>query len=56
MKIIAMSSGGSRPGSGCTFLDTARFLGAQQTLDKPFEIQYLLTAVHVVLRPEANPL
>jgi DNA-binding response OmpR family regulator len=56
VKIITMSGGGSRPGSGCTFLDTARFLGSQQTLDKPFEIQHLLTAMRVVLRPEANPL
>jgi DNA-binding response OmpR family regulator len=56
VKIIAMSSGGSSPGSGCSFLDAARFLGAQQTLNKPFEIQHLLTAVRVVLRPEASPL
>lgn len=56
VKIIAMSGGGSRPGSGGSYLDAARLLGAQQTLEKPFEIQHLLTAVRVVLRPEANPL
>lgn len=56
VKIIAMSGGGSRPGSGCSFLDGARFLGAQQTLNKPFEIQHLLNAVRVVLRPVASPL
>ena len=53
VKIIAMSGGGSRDDR--TFLDAARLLGAQQTLDKPFDPQHLLTAVRVVLHPEASP-
>lgn len=53
VKIIAMSGGGSTRDS--TYLDTARCLGAQQTLDKPFDLQRLLIAVHNVLHPEANP-
>ena len=53
VKIIAMSGGGShRDGS---FLDAARLLGAQQTLDKPLDLPHLLTAVRVVLHPEASP-
>ncbi|MGH2361768.1 MAG: response regulator [bacterium] len=54
VKIIAMSGGGSR--HDCTFLDAARLLGAQQTLDKPFDPPQLLTAVRAVLHPEASPL
>jgi DNA-binding response OmpR family regulator len=52
VKIIAMSGGGRRRED--TFLDVARILGAQLTLDKPFDLQDLLTAVHTVLHPEAN--
>ncbi len=54
VKIIAMSGGGSH--HDITFLDAARLLGAQQTLDKPFALQDLLTAVRAVLHPTANPL
>lgn len=48
VKIIAMSGGGSMRNS--TYLDAARCLGAQRTLDKPFELQHLLTVVRDVLR------
>ena len=54
VKIIAMSGGGSR--GDRTFLEAARLLGAQQTLDKPFDVPHLLTAVRAVLHPEASPL
>jgi len=53
VKIIAISGGGSSP--SCTFLDAARLLGAQQTLDKPFVIQDLLIAMREVLHPEEKP-
>jgi DNA-binding response OmpR family regulator len=54
VKIIAMSGGGSRRDG--TFLEAARLLGAQQTLDKPFDLPHLLTAVRAVLHPKTSPL
>lgn len=53
VKIIAMSGGGSMRDS--TYLEAAKCLGAQQTLDKPFELQQLLTAIRDVLRTETDP-
>jgi DNA-binding NtrC family response regulator len=53
VKIIAMSGGGSMRDS--TYLDAARCLGAQRTLDKPFDLQRLLTVVRDVLHTETNP-
>jgi two-component system, chemotaxis family, chemotaxis protein CheY len=53
VKIIAMSGGGSMRDS--TYLDAARCLGAQRTLDKPFELQHLLTVVRDVLHSEKDP-
>ena len=52
VKIIAMSGGGLR--GDCTFLDVAKLFGAQQTLDKPFDLQDLLTSVRAVLHSEAS--
>lgn len=49
VKIIAMSGGG-RAGN-LNFLEIARRLGAQLTLEKPFELQEMLAAV-VALLPE----
>jgi DNA-binding response OmpR family regulator len=53
VKIIAMSGGGSTRDS--TYLDAARCLGAQRTLDKPFDLQRFLTVVRDVLHAETNP-
>jgi DNA-binding response OmpR family regulator len=52
VKIIAMSGGGSRRHS--SFLEFAKHLGAQQTLDKPFHPKDLLTAVCAALHQEAS--
>lgn len=46
-KIIAMSDGG-RTGN-LNFLEVARRLGAQRTLQKPFGLQEMLKAVHELL-------
>ncbi len=53
VKIIAISGGGSSQSPA--YLDAARCLGAQETLDKPFDAQQLLTAVRALLNPEASP-
>jgi DNA-binding NtrC family response regulator len=53
VKIIAISGGGSIRTT--TYLDAAKCLGAQRTLDKPFDLQRLLTIVRDVLRQESNP-
>jgi CheY-like chemotaxis protein len=53
VKIIAMSGGGSMRDS--TYLEAAKCLGAQRTLDKPFDLPCLLTAMREVLHPETNP-
>jgi DNA-binding response OmpR family regulator len=47
-KIIAMSGGG-RTGN-LSFLEVARRLGAQRTLQKPFELQEMLAAVRELLQ------
>ena len=54
VKIIAMSGGGSHRDG--TFLEAAKLLGAQQTLDKPFDLDQLLFAVRAMLHPAASPL
>lgn len=53
VKIIAMSGGGSMRDR--TYLDAARCLGAQRTLDKPFELQHLLTIIRDLLHGETDP-
>jgi two-component system, chemotaxis family, chemotaxis protein CheY len=53
VKIIAMSGGGSTKDT--TYLDAAMCLGAQRTLEKPFDLQRLLTIVRDVLHPQSNP-
>lgn len=53
VKIIAMSGGGNNQSSA--YLDAARYLGAQKALEKPFEIEQLLTAVREVLHRETSP-
>jgi two-component system, chemotaxis family, chemotaxis protein CheY len=48
VKIIAMSGGG-RTGN-LNFLDVAKRLGAQRTLEKPFDLQAMLGAVSELLQ------
>jgi DNA-binding response OmpR family regulator len=51
VKIIAISGGGQT--GNMTFLEVARFLGAQRALQKPFELRELLKAVREVLESQA---
>ena len=53
IKIIAMSGGGvfNKP---TDYLTTARRLGAQQVLSKPFDADTLLDAVSAILRPASS--
>ena len=51
VKIIAISGGGQT--GNMTFLEVARYLGAQRALQKPFELRELLKAVHEVLESQA---
>jgi CheY-like chemotaxis protein len=48
VKIIAISGGG-RTGN-LNFLEVAKRLGAQRTLQKPFELQEMIAAVHELLQ------
>jgi DNA-binding response OmpR family regulator len=51
IKIIAISGGGQT--GNMTFLEVARYLGAQRALQKPFELRELLNAVREVLESQA---
>jgi DNA-binding response OmpR family regulator len=51
VKIIAISGGGQT--GNMTFLDVARYLGAQRAFQKPFELRALLNAVREVLESQA---
>ena len=51
VKIIAISGGGQT--GNMTFLEVARYLGAQRALQKPFELRELLNAVREVLESQA---
>ncbi|HEY7492027.1 MAG TPA: response regulator [Candidatus Tectomicrobia bacterium] len=50
IKIIAISGGGQT--GNMTFLEVARYLGAQRALQKPFELRELLNAVREVLESQ----
>lgn len=50
VKIIAVSGGG-RTGN-LNFLDIARRLGAQRTLQKPFGLRHMLATVHELLQEQ----
>ena len=51
IKIIAISGGGQT--GNMTFLEVARYLGAQRAFQKPFELRELLNAVREVLESQA---
>ena len=51
VKIIAISGGGQT--GNMTFLEVARYLGAQRALQKPFELRELLDAIREVLESQA---
>jgi DNA-binding response OmpR family regulator len=51
VKIIAISGGGQT--GNMTFLEVARYLGAQRAFQKPFELRELLSAVREVLESQA---
>lgn len=51
IKIVAISGGGGRMRAPI-YLETARKLGADETLDKPFELKQLIATVNKLLPPQ----
>jgi CheY-like chemotaxis protein len=50
IKIVAISGGGKTRAP--IYLETAKKLGADETLDKPFELKHLIATVNKLLAPQ----